>query len=267
MSPRQKETLRFCLNLVFAAYNCILGIVSASLWFLSLGAYYINLSVMRICVISFSDKTEKNDQFIMKFSGIMIFVLSLILSFIVYMTIEQEGATKYHEIVMITIALYAFTKLTLAIIAVVKGKKNKCHSTKTLHSIAFADSIVSIYSLQRSMLVSFEGMKHSDIILMNTLSGIAMCIMVIFIGINLIKGEKKMAKSKIVKGVEKISDNVVKGYKKVEDTVVGGYKKVEKTFVDGYEKIENAFVDRYLTKDGETVEEAKERLKKSNKNN
>ena len=63
-----------------------------------------------------------------------------------------------------------------------------------------------------------------------------------------------MAKSKIVKGVEKISDNVVKGYKKVEDTVVGGY-----------EKVENAFVDRYLTKDGETIEEAKERLKKENK--
>ncbi len=48
-----------------------------------------------------------------------------------------------------------------------------------------------------------------------------------------------MAKSKTVKTNEKIAEKVVGGYTKIED----------------------AFVDRYLTKDGETVEEAKARLK------
>lgn len=32
--------------------------------------------------------------------------------------------------------------------------------------------------------------------------------------------------------------------------------------VDGFEKITDKFVDSFLTKDGENVEEAKERLKK-----
>ncbi len=62
-----------------------------------------------------------------------------------------------------------------------------------------------------------------------------------------------MAKSKIVKAVDKISDTVTEAYKSVENTVVKGYT-----------KIEDNFVDRYLTKDGETVEQAKERLKKQN---
>lgn len=31
--------------------------------------------------------------------------------------------------------------------------------------------------------------------------------------------------------------------------------------VDGYTKIEDGFVDRYLTKDGESVDEAKARIK------
>lgn len=60
-----------------------------------------------------------------------------------------------------------------------------------------------------------------------------------------------MAKSKIVKANEKIAEKVTGGFKKISDTVVGGYT-----------KIEDAFVDRYLTRDGETVEEAKERIKK-----
>ena len=49
--------------------------------------------------------------------------------------------------------------------------------------------------------------------------------------------------------------------KRIETTVVDGYKKIEKGVVDGYTKIEDNFVDRYLTRDGETVEEAKQRLK------
>ena len=58
-----------------------------------------------------------------------------------------------------------------------------------------------------------------------------------------------MAKSKLVKANEHIAEKVVGGYKKIEDTVVGGYR-----------KIEDAFVDQYLTHDGESVEDAKERL-------
>ncbi len=47
-----------------------------------------------------------------------------------------------------------------------------------------------------------------------------------------------MAKSKLVKSNEKIAENVVGGYKRIEDK----------------------FVDEFLTRDGETVEEAKQRL-------
>ena len=59
-----------------------------------------------------------------------------------------------------------------------------------------------------------------------------------------------MATSKIVTANEKIAEKVVAAYEKVEDTGVAGYT-----------KIEDAFVDRYLTRDGETVQEAKERLR------
>ena len=60
-----------------------------------------------------------------------------------------------------------------------------------------------------------------------------------------------MAKSKLVKANEKIAEKVVGGYKAIEGGVVGAYT-----------KIEDKFVDQFLTKDGETIEEAKARLKK-----
>lgn len=49
--------------------------------------------------------------------------------------------------------------------------------------------------------------------------------------------------------------------KKIEKSVTEGFAKINHAVVDGYTKIEDAFVDRYLTRDGETVGEAKERLK------
>lgn len=69
-----------------------------------------------------------------------------------------------------------------------------------------------------------------------------------------------MAKSKLVKANQKIAENVVEGYKKIEEGVVGGYKKIEEGAVDGFNKIADKFVDNYLTREGESVEEARARL-------
>jgi hypothetical protein len=75
------------------------------------------------------------------------------------------------------------------------------------------------------------------------------------LGINLIGGKHIiMAKSKIVALNTKIAE-----------TVTDGYKKVERIVVNGYTRIEDKFIDTYLTHDGETIEEAKARLKKENK--
>ena len=71
---------------------------------------------------------------------------------------------------MITIAVYAFTKITIAIINFVKARKSNSATVKVLRNIALADAAVSIFSLQRSMLVSFPGMKQNEILIFNILS-------------------------------------------------------------------------------------------------
>lgn len=54
---------------------------------------------------------------------------------------------------------------------------------------------------------------------------------------------------------EKIAERVVEGYQKIEDGVVGGFNKMT-----------DKFVDAFLTKEGETVEEAKARMNKEREN-
>ena len=175
----------------------------------------------------------------------------------------KDRGIRYHEIVMITLALYAFIKVTLGIINLVKASRHAASAWVCLRNISLADALVSICSLQRSMLVSFGDMAQQDITLFNILTGSGVCIIVFMLGLNLIGGKRvTMAKSKIVEANEKIAEGVVKGYKAIEKGVVDGYQKIEQGVVSGFAKIEDKFVDRYLTHEGETVEEAKERLKK-----
>ncbi len=60
-----------------------------------------------------------------------------------------------------------------------------------------------------------------------------------------------------------IETGVVGTYQKIEDEVVGTYKKLEDAVVGAYKKVEGHFIGKFLTRDGETVEDARQRLQKN----
>ena len=253
-------------NFVYALTNCIIGFYVHSWWFITVGGYYTVLAITRFSVLKIGKKTNEpydTEFFVRRVTGILLVILSFCIIGVNILSAVKERGTAFHEIIMITIATYTFAKITIAIIGMVKSRHSASPIFKTLRNISLADACVSIYTMQRSMLVSFPGMEAREILLLNIMTGTAVWIVVLLLGINLIGGKRvNMAKSKIVKANEKIAEAVTDGYKKIEKGVVDGYKKIEKGVVDGYTKIEDKFVDTYLTKDGETVEEAKARLKK-----
>ena len=252
-------------NVAYALGNCIIGFLTHSWWFITVGAYYAVLTVTRYSVLQIRRKANGNydtELFARRITGILLVVLSFCIVGVNILSAVKDRGTDFHEIVMITIATYTFTKITISIIGMTKAKRSASPVLKTLRNISLADACVSIYTMQRSMLVSFPGMEAAEILLLNIFTGTAVWIVVLLLGINLIGGKyTDMAKSKIVKTIDKTAEAVTGGYKKIEKGVVDGYKKIEQGVVGGYTKIEDKFVDAYLTKDGETVEEAKARLK------
>lgn len=277
LSARRMVWVSFAANALFAAGHLALGLYTASWWFIVICEYHLLLGVMRFILLRKTAWT--NAQTPARFTGIMFLFVSLCLTGTVILCAVRDRGTKYHEIVMITLALYAFSKVTLAIINLCKARGHTAPTLRALRCISLADALVSICSLQRSMLVSFEGMRAGSIRLFNILTGSGICIIIFVFGLNLIGGKRiNMAKSKIIAAGEKIAENVAEGYKKIEKGVVDGYKSIEKGVVDGYKaiekgvvdgytRLEDKFVDKYLTHEGETVEEAKARLKKDREEN
>ena len=185
------RTLKFALasltfNIAFATYHLVMGLVTSSWWLLTLGSYYLVLSIVRFVVLR--SKSEK--RFIAKFTGCMLILLSIPLAGTVILSVVRDRGHERHMIVMIAIAAYAFTKITLATIKLIKARRSTSVTLITLRNISFADAVVSIFALQRSMLVSFEGMTEAEIVVMNATLGSAVCVIVFLLGLNLIRNKK-----------------------------------------------------------------------------
>lgn len=63
-----------------------------------------------------------------------------------------------------------------------------------------------------------------------------------------------------VAGYKAVEHGVVTGYKAIEHGAVAGYKAIENAAVSGFTKVSDKFVEAFLTKEGESVEDAKARL-------
>ena len=190
------RTLKFALasltfNISFATYHLVLGLVTSSWWLLTLGSYYLVLSIVRFVVL----RTKNKERFIARFTGWMLILLSVPLIGTVILSVVQDRGRERHMIVMIAIAAYAFTKITFATIKLVKARRSTSATLITLRNISFADAFVSIFALQRSMLVSFEGMTEAEIVIMNATLGSAVCVIVFLLGLNLIRNKKILFKS------------------------------------------------------------------------
>ena len=174
-------------NMVYSAYHIIFGIATCSWWFFTIGVYYAVLSVVRFVVL----KHKGKKHYVIRFTGIMLMVLSISLVGTVILAFVKDRGTEFHLIVMLAIAVYAFTKITFATIKWIEARKSKSAKMITLRNISFADAFVSIFSLQRSMLVSFEGMTEIEIRIMNVATGSAVCIIVFLLGLNLLQQKRR----------------------------------------------------------------------------
>ena len=189
-------------HFLYALYHGVLGVVHSSLWFITMCAYYAILSVMRFSVVLFEYKNKSKssadtEYFVMRLSGILLILLSFVLSGVIYISISQNIAVKYDEILMITIAAYTFFKIIMAIVKAVKQHKNPSPLLAVIRNIGYAEAAASILTLQRSMLVSFGTMDNTEAHIMNILTGAAVCLYVLIIGMYLLLKRKNRTKTAI----------------------------------------------------------------------
>lgn len=185
------------INLLYSAFNLVTGIYYSSLWIGAIAVYYILLSVMRFVLLRHMDK--KQDAGLIaeycsyRVTAILMMLINLTLSGIVLNMIVKNESAEYSDIFVITSATYTFYTLTVSIIDLVKYRKYKSPVMSASKAIRFAAALVSLLSLEASMLVQF-GDDEDFRRLMLALTGAAVCVIVLSMSVYMIVHSTKEIK-------------------------------------------------------------------------
>lgn len=185
----------FLINVAYTVYNGVIGIMNQSVWFITMAVYYSLLGIMRYRAVSTGRKISRLDDreqirkkelSVIKTDGILLLVLNLALSGVVLLTIAQDTAKRYSEIMVISIAAYTFYKITMAVVNMVKVRKRKSPILITIRNIGAADALVSMLTLQAAMFASFQDKNSLNTNQMNAITGLSVCILISILEISMI---------------------------------------------------------------------------------
>ena len=144
-------------NFGYAIFLFVVSRIYFSKWFFVMSIYYALLSAARIFIFFelHSDGCLRKKIWIMRVCGYFLLILNLVVSTMVFLLIYAAPQTRYHEIVVITLATYTFSALTFAIINIVKSLKQNDYVYSCAKVISLISASVSLLTLTNTMLATF----------------------------------------------------------------------------------------------------------------
>ena len=194
-------TINFIINLGYVVFNAVIGIVSKSVWYGSLSAYYLTLTIMRGTIVLYHGKnalikTERPQGYekmsdkqielrLYRLNGILLLILPIALSFVILDMVANGSAFVRWGWTVFGFAAVAFYKVIASIVQIVRSRKRSEDLTvHVLRNVGFAAALVTILSLQTSLLHSFGDGTNSA--LFNAITGAGVCAVTAIMGITMI---------------------------------------------------------------------------------
>ena len=185
-------------NTLYGIFQLWLGFYHRTFWFLSLGAYYIFLAVMRFFLAHHTARYSPRERMRSELKryracGIVLLFMNLALALIVFFMVYWNRTFDHHMITAIAMAAYTFTALATAIVNVVKYRKYQSPVYSASKAISLAAACVSMLTLESTMLTTFsEG--EINVRLMLGLTGGAVVALIVVMAIYMIARATKQLK-------------------------------------------------------------------------
>lgn len=186
----------FFITLIFAIYNIFLGIRYIAVWNLSIGIYYIFLAVIRGIIINqeknYIIKGIDNRNKIHMISSVLLTAMNLALIMPITLMVIGKRNIKTSMIPAISIATYTTFKIITASINLKKSKKSDDILIKDLRNINFIDAVVSVLTLQNTLIVAKGADNQSEMFRLSAImSGIGLALIIILTILNIRCKSKK----------------------------------------------------------------------------
>ena len=175
------------LNFAYGIFKIASGVIIGSAWIGCDGIYNMALAMIQLFQIlrRKTAGTLLQQWKSYRSCGVLMLLMHLTLTGIVFQMINWNRAEEHGEIMIITTALFAFYKLINNFISIAKDRKHIHPVDSSVRMLNLAQAFFAIFSLQASMFHTFgtgEAWEH----LMNILTGCAVCLLIVSMGIYMI---------------------------------------------------------------------------------
>lgn len=187
-------------NTIYSVFYAVMAFIQKSYWQMALALYNFVFTVMRFMLVKRYNAAKKmsNDQRLtyevktFKSCGTLMLLMSATMTGLINLLIS-EGKKASGEILTIAIAAYTFYCFTIALINIIKFRKENSPILLASKNVCFARALMSLFSLQISMFSQFGGMESDMEIIMNIVLGLVVCMTCVAVAITMIiKANKKL---------------------------------------------------------------------------
>lgn len=162
-------------SLAFAGYHIFLAVAYKTAWNAGMAVYYTSLSSIRAFVVGTEaawkshEKIQNNGKEKRKKLSVLIafllFFIDVALICPIILMISGQKTVHYSSIPAITIATYTTYKISVSAYNFVKTRTSRNENVATLKFLNFIDSLVSLLSLQYTLIITFGKMEGGIYIL------------------------------------------------------------------------------------------------------
>lgn len=193
------SVLSLALSVLYSVYNGVIAVVFYSVWYGALAAYYIILASTRGGLAFYHGKhrgkrrDEETDVVKYRNCGILLIITILALSVAIAQMVSENAFFERAGLLIYAAAAYTFYKITMSIVNFFRAKKETEFTVQAFRNVNFADALVSVLALQTSMFHAFAE-PSALTSLANALTGAAVCLLVLALGVYMIVTANKERK-------------------------------------------------------------------------
>lgn len=189
----------FFITIAFTIYNGFLGLRYQSVWHGGICVYYSLLVVIRGSILLTEkhslklkeDKSAKSRKRTFLLTAAVLVFMNLALSVPITLMVYQKRPVNIGMIPSITMATYTTYKIILASANIKRMKRSGSIFVRELRTINFIDALVSVLTLQNTLILVNGRGDDSDMFILSAISSAAILLAIIVISIKFILAEIK----------------------------------------------------------------------------
>ena len=145
------------LNLLYAVFHLFIGISLGSWWNTALCAYYAILAIMRFHLLrSMRRQNERAARNAYRHTAYGLAFLTVVMAGIFVQIAKGTASFHYPGYTIYAMAVYAFARIIVAVMNLVRRRRNENKELAAARCVSFAGALMSIHALQTGMFNAFD---------------------------------------------------------------------------------------------------------------